>query len=98
MATSGYKNVDPGCYKKWDGDMFMQPWVPDGEDAHSPFNPSARAIFEQGQFDNEGNYNTQVEDEEIQSWIDELSLQLRSLGIQEEDEPHWEDKTWWQRP
>ena len=41
-------------------------------------------------------YPTAV-DVEISSWIEDLSMQLRDIGIQEEDEPHWEDD-WWRRP
>jgi len=97
MIASGFKNIDPGCYKSWDHNMFMGPWVGDEEEDHSLFSPAARIDFENDQFDQEsGEYNSALQDPEIQSWIDSLSLQLRDLGIEEEDEPHWEDE-WWKR-
>lgn len=62
------------------------------------FSPAARVDFEHDQFDQEsGEYNTAIQDPEIESWIEELSIRLRDQGIAEEDEPHWEDE-WWKRP
>ena len=98
MVQSGFKSVDPACYAQWDAHgKFMQPWVPDTETPDTE-NNAARDIFEEDQFTEEGVYDEAVEDPEIAQWIEDLSMQLRAVGIMEEDEPHWEDKSWWQRP
>ena len=98
MTESGFKSLDPGCYLTWDSHhKMMQPWVSDDKESDYLANAAARDIFEDATFDEQGLYNSLAVDVEISSWIEDLSVQLRDMGIMEEDEPHWEDD-WWKRP